>query len=353
MDEKRKTRDEYNEKELRKLKEEKQRASVALEIVIIILLVIIIPFCYILISNTETINNGVCSIDNDDVVSLDCNDGNPCTIDVKTLLPTTGCPGSKLRTTTQSCARYACKHIPLSSGACCNSGDFCYHDDPNKQCLLGECVTDKTLCKGYCADDDVANCPSLPFIVDPGSVSMQCINTSCLYTVIVNYYIADPYSLLSQSTSDMSDFNTSSCLTATCSPYGIMGTFFPSLFSICDFAWSCAPYLYPITPLKKRGVDEVAAATTTRNSYQQRFKKFGKDGRPNPPPYSLVAPNPSSLQMINISDPNSIPPVAFPYLSLHDQGVVNRMLFNLKIDAYTHYCASIENQSLQLYTLSL
>jgi hypothetical protein len=194
------------------------------------------------------------------------------------------------------------------------------------------------------------------FIVDPGSVSMQCINTSCLYTVIVNYYIADPYSLLSQSTSDMSDFNTSSCLTATCSPYGIMGTFFPSLFSICDFAWSCAPYLYPITPLKKRGVDEVAAATTTtttRNSYQQRFKKFGKDGRPNPPPYSLVAPNPSSLQMINISDPNSIPPVAFPYLSLHDQGVVNRMLFNLKIDAYTHYCASIENQSLQLYTLSL
>jgi hypothetical protein len=332
-------RDEINKAELKRLNQRKQRITLILEAVIIVLLLVLIPFLLNVMKTTDTVQSTVCPV-NTGAISLDCSDGDPCTMDVKTLLPTTECSGSQV--STQSCVQYACQHIKMANGSCCNSNDFCYTDDPNKKCVLGECITDPLLCKGYCTNHS-SQCPELPFIVQDyyTSVSTACYSHACVYTVTVEMYIADPYSLLYDDPLDMTYFNISSCLVASCDYRFLTGLIEGNRqLSICTFGWSCAPLLFPKNSggKRKRGFEGVDDASSSSNiSSMTRIPHIGVKRSSKLSPSSLMPPDPSTMRTINITNESTWTYISYPQLSYIQELEVNHDQFVRLQEVITEY----------------
>ena len=171
-------------------------------------------------------------------VSIDCWDGNACSVDIKTRI---SCPSQIPNT---ACDSYECSHIQLADGSECNQNDFCYADDPLKTCVDGTCRSpNASLCLGYC-DDNIPCCdlldPSCVFpyklnLLNPGEVYHYCAYNSCVTLVISDVPIPDPANLFVNA--NIGDLNQSACIESVCT------TDFFNDITACLYQWACAPYV--------------------------------------------------------------------------------------------------------------
>jgi hypothetical protein len=339
----------HEKRDLKRLTKRRQVITQVLEVIVIILLLLLCLHGGIIWHNTNTIETNICNPLKNAVLSINCTDGNPCTTDRRIAIPTTGCSGSGV-TINDTCIQYACEHIPLADGACCNMNDFCYYDDPNKKCMLGNCITDPTLCKGYCVEEGSGPesiCNDLPFITSDNmlSVAARCLNHSCVYTVIVEMYIADPYSLLAVDPTNLTDFNITSCLLASCT-YGYIDDYVGpdnyNFYSMCTFTYTCAPRLFPVPGTgKKRGENEeiklIAVPFTG-------YKMYGKNGLRLPPPYPLFSPDPKLVNHIDLNNESTMPiTTAYPMLNVTSQLYTHRATFNALKSLFTQHLTSLSS----------
>lgn len=240
-----------------------ERFIIGLLIVIIILLLIHYPPTLVAYGYSNTIIDGVCASDSTAEESLDCNDGNACTVDIKQRI-STGCKSSLSGQTDsdKACQQYQCSNVPLAAGSCCNRDDFCYFDDPDKKCYAGGVCksTDPTLCKGYCTSYLDCQNPDTIFPLQintstyPLDTQSSCQYNSCTQYLITIGQFTDPISMIYPNNGDMLLFNFSKCATVLC--------FQPiDYLNICTFNWNCAPYVGDEFPpvLVKRGEEDQLA----------------------------------------------------------------------------------------------
>jgi hypothetical protein len=235
---------------------------IALAIVILVLVCLTWPVASRSL-NSVSLLDGVCTSGNTAVESDECNDGNPCTLDIKQRV-NTGCTRKLFVNQSAedgACQEYQCTNVPLATGSCCNRDDFCYFDDPNKKCYNGVCKSlDPTLCKGYCeVDDDCRNeFKTIPLQINDTTYAAGyepfCIFNSCTQFVSFNARFTDPLAMVYPYNGNLSLFNFSKCVNVVCYKPDLSGV---SGFNTCLYTWKCAPYLnlpYPPPPAsgKKR-----------------------------------------------------------------------------------------------------
>lgn len=176
--------------------------------------------------------------------SLLCSDGNACTIDY--LNPP--CFTEWFRWPHQHwnssvCHTRTCSHLPVADGSCCNRRDFCYEDDPTKECQGGQCVSSNPLlCKGYCASDADCNPTLVPLADDLAFQSSFCTYGACTTLIGANIpIITDPNAFLLENT--LAQRNVTSCLNAECVPFSFWSGNY-STTSACIYWWKCSTFTF-------------------------------------------------------------------------------------------------------------
>lgn len=228
----------------------RDKAAYLLALAIIILILALLPYCPVFKARHKLslFDDIPCEAAAIGTISLDCNDFNPCTVDVKEPL-NAGC-GSLTFTpdgsSDSACQLYQCKHYPISSGSCCEDTDTCYTSDPgSKHCFYGTCKSpNPALCKGYCDIDSDCDAYPIPILVSDLFAFHFCAFHSCV-TLVSGVFgpSPDPYSLMNSSTMELK--NITSCIDAVCyTP--MLGS--GHLSMTCYYTYKCAPYLNKTLP---------------------------------------------------------------------------------------------------------
>lgn len=354
-------RNTYNLRELIKLNR-LERWTLFIDAVIIVVLLLVVIVCAVNYKEINTIYLRQCETPNSPRVDFtSCNDFNPCTLDLLTTFPGAGCSNPNTlynQIAVSDCPKYGvCQSVPLADGSCCNTDDFCYEGDTDKLCSMGVCKpSDYTRCKGYC--QDVSECPTLPWIINNETISTQCWIPpdapefgSCVYLALVGGYVGDPYSLLDLATTlDYTNLQIGSCLSAQCTNYFLKtGTFSYVEYTECAYQWTCAPYIYPVGPLKKRN-ENVHILTSNLNT--TRGKRIGdiwgvKFNPLNPRKQQI---KPSDIPVIDIHNESTYFIRSFPYMTAQDEIEMNRQYVHQLIHLHDTYQQSLQSHGINIFS---
>jgi hypothetical protein len=193
----------------------------------------------------EEAENAICTRSQD----LSCWRGNACqTMTMSPICPNQldgRTPGGGSFNASNGCSNpiYECdtpKQLP--DGACCNQNDFCYLDDPTKQCLSGQCIsTNDALCRGVCEVDSDCIDSDTPFPFYPTvEADTFCAGGACFAYVFSPNTMSSPEDALNQTT--LLARNVTACLEMACFIFTEQNDCALLSFQVCQYVWACSRY---------------------------------------------------------------------------------------------------------------